>query len=172
MYCVEFKYPSQLIHPQNILLTFTGVLRWISKGFYFSGVFLHKLTELFCAITTCVSSENITFCHCSDCQCLFPRHQKIRRCRLTLLFCQSLLNFPSWSNRSPPTSAIRDFPLRGSCWTLPFWRKFFKIGPTVLGCIPNDSLILLLFNPFEFNITIRSFQSVDSFLFFFDIVYI
>lgn len=67
--------------------------------------------------------------------------------------------------RSPLNSAIRDLPPRGSCSTLPFREKFFKIGPTVLGCIPNDSLILLLFNPFEFNITIRSFQSVDSSLF-------
>lgn len=57
MYCVEFKFPSQLIHPQYIQLTLTFVLRWLSKGFYFSSVFLHELTELFCAITTCVSSD-------------------------------------------------------------------------------------------------------------------
>lgn len=54
----------------------------------------------------------------------------------------------------------------------PFEIIFFKIRPTVLRCIPNNSLTLLLFNPFAFSITIRSFNSLNSSRFFFNIVYI
>lgn len=82
-YFMEFKFPligitnAIVVHPKNIQPTLIGDMRW-----FFLDVFLNKLMELFCPITTCVLSENITFCHLLVCQCLFPRHHKMWRCRL------------------------------------------------------------------------------------------